>query len=165
MVSMSNIKNQLRAAGFRNKFWGWSAIQQLPAILDDDERIMRVASGMYEGGHAIILATNRRLLFMDKKPISFVVEDIPYDMVAEVQFRLNPFDATLTIYCHSKKIHIKSLSHARVRMFALHVEGQVKEVKRAMQMWSNASPYYQQQQQPGQQQMPAVPPAQQTRVY
>ena len=99
MISMPSVQRQLIDAGFKNRFFGWSAIRQLPNIMVEDEIIEKVISGVYEAGYALVIATNRRILFLDKKPASFVVEEVAYDMVSEVEYRINPFSAHITIHC------------------------------------------------------------------
>jgi len=122
MANTLDVRKQLLQAGFRNKYMGWSAINQLPMILEEDEMIERAISGMYEGGYAVILATNRRILFLDKKPFSFRAEDIHYEMVSEVEHYMGPIMAKLRIHGLSKSIELSSLHHSSVQSFAIHVE-------------------------------------------
>ena len=143
MVSMSTIRAQLKAAGFKNKWLGWSAIRELPAILTENEIVHRVASGTYPGGHAVMIATNRRILFLDKKPISFIVEDVPYDVISEVEYHINPFNANLTIHCPDKMLTINGISQSQIRLFAVFVQNQINEIRANVQHWQrmmNRSP-------------------------
>ena len=122
MANTLEVRKQLDAAGFKNKYWGWSAIHQLPMLLEDGEVIQRCVSGLYSDGYAIMLATDRRVLFLDKKIMSFRAEDIRYEMVSEVEHYLGPVGAKLRIHCLSKSFEIKSLHHDAVQTFAIYVE-------------------------------------------
>ena len=122
MANTLEVRRQLMAAGFRLKYLGWSAMHQLPMILEDGEIIQRVVSGLYDDGYAVVLATDRRVLFLDKKIMSFRAEDIRYEMVSEVEHYLGPLAAKLRIHCLSKSFEVKSLNHSSVQAFAIYVE-------------------------------------------
>ena len=142
MANTLEVRKQLHSAGFRNRRWGWSAIHQLPMILEDGEKIERAVSGSYDDGYAVILATNRRVLFLDKKPFSFRAEDIRYEMVSEVEHYLGPVMAKLRIHCLSKSFEVKSIHHGNVQAFAIYVDQTANQARRdlnAQQMgWSQA---------------------------
>ncbi len=139
MANTLEVRKQLHLAGFRNNYWGWSAIKQLPMILESDEMIERVVTGMYADGHAVVLATNKRILILDKKPMSFRAEDIHYEMVSEVEHYIGPMAAKLRIHCLSKSFEFTSLKADTVRMFAIHVDKKVNQTRLNMsnvQTWS-----------------------------
>lgn len=143
MVSMVDIKQQLKATGFSNKFWGWSAIRELPSILGNDEVIQQAMSGTYEGGHALLIATNRRMLFLDKKPLSFVVEDVPYDMISEVEYTVNLFNTKIMVHCISKNISVNTINGSCARKFVNYVENRVAHLRAHVnESWNNRAVYY-----------------------
>jgi len=129
MANMLEVRRQLHKAGFTNNYWGWSAIRQLPSLLDSDEVIERVATGMYVGGHAIVLATNKRMLILDKKPMSFRAEDIHYEMISEIEHYLGPLTAKLRIHCLSNDFEITSLRYSNIQSFAIYVDQKVNQTR------------------------------------
>ena len=142
MVSMLDIKQQLRACGFSNVLWGSSAIRELPNILANDEVIQQAMSGTYDAGHALLIATNRRLLFLDKKPFSFVVEDVPYDMISEVEYTVNLLNTKVNIHCISKDIGIATFNGASARRFVNYVEDRVAHLRAHVNdSWNKAVQY------------------------
>ncbi len=139
MANLLEVRQQLHSAGFKNKYWGWSAIRQLPMILEADEEIERVVTGIYSDGHAVVLATNKRMIILDKKPMSFRAEDIHYEMVSEVEHYLGPLAAKLRIHCLSKSFEFSSLRHQIVQSFAIHVDQKVNQIRlnmRNVTTWS-----------------------------
>jgi len=58
--------------------------RHLPSIIHDDEHIGGVVYGRYEGGSGMLVATDKRLLFLDHKPFFNVTEDISYDVLSGV---------------------------------------------------------------------------------
>ena len=132
MANTLEVKKQLHSAGFRNRRWGWSAVHQLPMILEDGERIERAVTGGYDDGYVVVLATNRRVLLLDKKPFSFKAEDVRYEMVSEVEHYLGPFVAKIRIHCLSKSIEVTSVHHGNVQAFAIYVDQAANQARRGM---------------------------------
>ena len=127
-------------------------------ILEQGEVIERAASGYYDDGYAVVLATNRRVLFLDKKLMSFRAEDLHYEMISEVEHYLGPMVAVLRVHGLSKPIVLKSLHHSNIQAFAIHVEQKSSDIRFNMQnvqTWANLMERAQSQQQP---QMPARNP-------
>lgn len=135
MLITKELRRQIWKAGYTNSFWGWSAIAQLPGLLEDDEVIEKITSGLYDAGHAVLIATNKRMIFMDKKVMSFRVEDIHYQMISEVEHRTGFIMAKLRIRCLSNEINLSSLSQKTVREFARYVDTKVNNMRLNMRSW------------------------------
>jgi hypothetical protein len=84
MVSHREVERQLKAIGAEFRFWNKPEIRELKHVLVHGERIMHCVSGRYEAGFAILCITDQRVLLIDKKPFYLTLEDVRYDMVAEV---------------------------------------------------------------------------------
>lgn len=135
MTKLREVIRQLRVAGFNNTVWGWSEIKRLPSVLEADEKIEHAVSGFYDGGHALIVATDKRIIFLDAKIMSLRVEDIHYEMVSEVEHFIGIISGKLRIHCLSKKVDISSVSHSNIRNFALYVDGKVNGIRLNMRTW------------------------------
>ncbi len=129
MANMLAVKRQLREVGFTNKHWGWSGIRQLPLILDRDERIDRIITGFYSGGHALVIATNKRIMIVDKKPMSFDAQEIHYEMVTEVEHYMGIFTAKLKIHCLTTDLELTSIQKANIQTFAIYVDQRVNKIR------------------------------------
>ena len=102
MVALHKVDTMLARAGLYNKYWGRGAVRELCAILWDDEKITAAVMGRYDAGWALLVATEHRLLLIDKKPWYITIEDIRYDMLAEVDFSAGVLDAMIKLiefYC------------------------------------------------------------------
>ncbi len=135
MQRLREIVRQLRLVGLNNNLWGWSEIKRLPSVLEDDEQILRAVSGFYQGGHALVIATDKRILFLDGKMMSFKVEDIHYEMVSEVIHVTGIFTAKLRIRCISNEIELTSYAQRNVRDFATFVDAKVNSIRLNMRTW------------------------------
>lgn len=129
MKTLHGVKSQLAAIGFKPSLLSDSAVRQLPGILDESENIEQAVHGRYEGGYALLVATNRRMLFLDKKIMSFRVEDYAYYTISEIEYRNSPFMGHLVIHCRSNTIHIQSAQQRKLRMFARHLESRLNQVR------------------------------------
>src|SRR5688500_8181634 len=97
MVSLSQVEDQLKKVGCNFRFWGRPEIRELTKILIPGEIIAQAVNGRYENGFAMLVATDHRLLLIDKKPMFLTLEDIRFDMIAEMDFSAQLIDGTVKI--------------------------------------------------------------------
>ena len=71
MVSAESVNEQLKKVGFNiNALANKAELRELPNIILPDEEIFECTNGYYEGGFALLVATNIRVLLVDKKPLN-----------------------------------------------------------------------------------------------
>ncbi len=129
MVSMKEITKQLRQIGCDYAVWGRSEIHELTNILMDDEQILQAVNGYYDGGFAMICVTNYRVLIVDKKPLALTVEDLRYDMIAEVDFSSRVFTSVLHIFTPMRTLIFTSWSMAKLRASMNYIQQRVMELR------------------------------------
>jgi hypothetical protein len=104
MISPIQVRKQLDKIGIGNLPLCRAELKELPLLLIPGEEIESLLAGRYVSGYAIMVATNHRLLIVDKKfGGGLIFEDIPYDMIAEVQFVHTPLATQLTVHARSKQ--------------------------------------------------------------
>lgn len=64
MPTLAEVKQQIAAYPHRYIFWTKKEIRALPEVLDKDERILAVTSGIMNGVTWLLTCTNRRLIFL-----------------------------------------------------------------------------------------------------
>ena len=98
MVTMEAVEQQLKKIHFNYFGWGRTEVRELPNIILPDETIFECANGLYEGGFALLVATNFRLLLVDKKPMNYLtVEDLRFDMINEIDYSHRLLGARISI--------------------------------------------------------------------
>ena len=123
MVSKESVDEQIHKLGFNLHGWGRAELQELPHILLPDEEIYELVNGLYEGGFALVVATNVRLLLVDKKPMKYLtVEDIRFDMISEIDYSHRLFGAEIHISTGFKDLHFRSYNQPRLRKLIGHVQ-------------------------------------------
>ena len=109
---LTQIMNELRTCGFTT--WGliYAECRVLPSLLHEDEHIDAAMHGRGADGRALFVATDQRLLYIDKKLLFLNIEEISYDMVIGESYHQGALSATLIIHTrtgdytlHTRNIH------------------------------------------------------------
>lgn len=129
MIKSQIVYDQLKKIGINPRGWGSAAISELPSILMPQETITALVNGWYENGFAALVATNMRLLLVDKKLLHLTIEDVRYDMIAEVDYNAQLFDATIHVTTVNKELKFTSTRQRRLRALCNHVQHRVMEVR------------------------------------
>ncbi len=132
MVSAESVNTQLKKLGFNIKaFSNRAELRELPNIIIPDEEIFECVNGYYEGGAALLVATNIRVLLIDKKPLNFLtVEDLRYDMINQMDYSHRLFGAHITISVGNKNLNFKSYNKTRLRKLIDHVQHCIADLKK-----------------------------------
>ncbi len=140
MVQLSVIEAQLTKLGVRPSFFSRPEIRELQHILMNDEEIIKFVSGRYSGGFASLVATRHRLLLIDKRPFYLTVEDIRYDMIAEIDINARLIDSTIRIFTVNKQLNFTSTRQSQLRELARHVQQRVMDFRHYQQVASSPEP-------------------------
>jgi hypothetical protein len=131
MVSKQSVEEQLKRLGFKLNGWGKGEIKELPSILLPGEEIFELVNGTYEGGFALAVATDIRLILVDKKPMNYLtVEDIRFDMISEIDYSHRLLGAQIAVSTGERDFHFRSYNQARLRKLIGHVQNCMADGKR-----------------------------------
>lgn len=129
MVNPKSVTKQLRQIGCDYGAWGRTEIKELSNVLMDNEQIMQAVNGYYGGGFALLCTTNLRVLIVDKKPFLLTVDDLRYDMIAEVNYSSRIFTAVLHIITPVHSLEFVSWSRAKLRNSMNYIQQRVMELR------------------------------------
>jgi hypothetical protein len=116
MVEPKVIHKQLKNIKFGGSPWNQGELRELPRIIHEGEIISECVNGFYEGGVALLVATNERLLLIDRKPLRFLtVEDLRFDMINEIDYSHRLMNASITITTGSRTLKFTSMNQTRLR--------------------------------------------------
>lgn len=120
------ISAQLRRLDLGSQILGRKELRELPAILWDDEDVLDVVQGIYENGTGILVATQKRLVFVDKGWLyGLRVEDFSLDKISSIQYETGLVFGSITIFTSGNKAVIKQVEKGRVRTFAESVRARI----------------------------------------
>ena len=130
MPTLDEIKAQIQNLDSASKLLGVKEIKQLPSILWEDEVVEKLVQGIYGSGYGILVATNKRLIFVDKGWIyGLRVEDFPYDKITSIQYETGVFYGEIKIFASGNKADITQISKKQARDFAEYVRARISSVK------------------------------------
>ncbi len=132
MVSQKSVDQQMKRLGKSFTFFGRAEVKELPSILFPNEIILSCLMGFYGGGTAMMLATNRRLLIVDKKLWFLSLEELRYDMITDVEFRVRIFQAETVIRSIGKELTFSTWNTPALRKLTQHVQEKLMELREMM---------------------------------
>jgi len=130
MVHISVIQSQLTQLGIRLSRWFNPELKELQQLLMDDEKIVACAPGRYFNGIALLVATDLRLLLIDKRAFFMTIEDTRYDMISEINFSSRLYDMTVHIFTLNKQHNFSSIRYKQqLRDLTTYVQQRVWELR------------------------------------
>lgn len=169
MVQQDRVRTALKRVGMFNRYFGQAEVRELAQVLTSDEQIIGAVNGRYEGGFGMLVATDRRLLLIDKKMMFLNLEDIRYDMISQVVFSARLIDATIVVHTLNTLLRFTTLRQNSLRRLTSFMQEKVMEQRYVVDyqqenttpvVMYNAVPSYEAQGQTRQQTAEAPPPAQ-----
>ncbi len=134
MVTPQEVHKQLNRIDFKIHGWGSAEVHELPHILLPDEQIFEIVNGFYDGGFAILVATDIRVLLVDKKPFNYLtVEDLRFDMINEIDYSHRFIGSNITIATGNRNLVFHSYNKARLRKLIGHVQDCMATAKKQQQ--------------------------------
>ncbi len=131
MVDRAYVESQLRKIGFGSSRVNKAEIRELENILLPHEKLYECVNGYYDGGVALLVATDIRVLLIDKKPMGFLnVDDVRFDMVSDIDYSHRVFGAQVSINCGMRRLNFKSYNQPRLRKLVGHIQNRMSEIKR-----------------------------------
>ena len=100
-------------------------IKELPTLLGDGEDVGRIARGLYDGGVGVLVATDKRLIFVDKRWFSLRVEDFPYERVSSVQYEGGLLLGKVTIHSSGNSAEISNVDKTLASDLCSFVRGRL----------------------------------------
>lgn len=92
------------------KVGGKREIKRLPEHLWEGEQVERMTTGAYGAGTGLLVATDRRLLFVKDGIMAKTSEDFPYEKISSVQWHSGMLMGTVTVFVSGNKAEIKNVS-------------------------------------------------------
>lgn len=129
MVTLRQVEAQLEHIGCKFRFVGRAEVKELPAILMQDEVIAGAVNGRYTGGGALLVVTNYRMLLIDRKPLFLTVEDIRFDMIAEIDFNARLLNSTAYIITPTRQLTFSSYSQQRLRDMLNYTQQKIMDTR------------------------------------
>lgn len=129
MVSNKEVENQLKKLGVSFRYWGRNEIKELRRVLTEGETIKQCVNGHYEGGFAMLVATDQRLLLIDRKPMYLTIEAIWYDKIGQIDFYHRLLNAQICISTPNKELKFTTWNNASLHDLLTYSQEKMAEAK------------------------------------
>jgi len=130
MPNIDEIMEKIKNLDGASKLLGRKEIKELPNILWEDENVEKLVQGFYEKGNGVSVATNKRLIFVDKSLLGKLrVEDFSYDKISSIQYHTKFLFGNITIFASGNKAKIENIDKKQTRSFADYVRARISGIK------------------------------------
>lgn len=85
MPNLEEIKRQIKSLGHTGLSFAGKEIKCLPEILKENEKIEKIITGFYNYEEGVLVATNERVIYVNKTLFKLVIEEILYGEIKSLQ--------------------------------------------------------------------------------
>lgn len=101
----------------------------LPNVIHEDEHIRGAVYGSSEVGSVMLVATDRRIIYLDKKPLFVNEDELTYDVVSGVRHWHGGFMTTVTLHSRIRDYTIDTVNDVAATIFVSYIEKRCLEHK------------------------------------
>jgi hypothetical protein len=129
-VPKTAIDAQMRKLQYFDQFFTRKEINHLPDVIREGEVLRALISGLYNGTTWLIVATNQRVLFLDKGMIYGLKQlDLPLNMIQGIAHKTGLIFGELTITTGGATWKVENLWKKGTQRFAQIVSEQIQAAK------------------------------------
>lgn len=125
---IQRIREELKKVGVSSYGLVKAESRYLPHIIHQNEKIGGVVYGWYENGMAMIVATDKRVIFLDKKPLFTTKDELTYDVVSGVRIDVGALYTSATLHTRVRDYSLRYVNPGCARIFVKYIENQRLEV-------------------------------------
>ena len=125
---VSRIKKELTTAGMGSYGLKKSESRYLPKIIHKDEHIGGVVHGLYENGGGMLIATDKRVIFLDKKPLFTTNDEVSYSVVSGVRVNRTGLVNSVTLHTRVKDFTLRYVNKLCATRFKKYLESRTLEL-------------------------------------
>ncbi len=98
------------------------ASRYLPSIVHADEHIGGLVYGQNLDGFVILVATDRRIIYLDKKPLFVNEDEVTYDVVSGINYSHAGWGSTVVLHTRVKDFKIRTFNERCANNFSEYIE-------------------------------------------
>lgn len=103
----------------------------LPRVIHENERVEAVIYGQHHDSSAMLVATDHRIIYLDKKPMATFMDEVTYDVVSGIELDVHTFFATVTLHTAVANYEIRYANIHCADTFTRFIEDQ--KVKKGLE--------------------------------
>ncbi|KZF06620.1 hypothetical protein A2J03_24290 [Rhodococcus sp. EPR-157] len=107
------VEDALERLGKMGRFFGAKEARELFRVVQIDERVVELAQGLYNGNQGMLVLTNQRLFFFDKKFLGSHIEEFDLSAITSLGQTKAMGGETINISISGRSAEIKQVAHGR----------------------------------------------------
>ena len=116
------VKKELKQLGV-SSYGLWRAEgRYLPQLVHQEEHVKGVVYGHDDSGRVMLAATDRRIIFLAKKPFFVNEDEITYDVVSGVSYSHTGIGGSITLHTRVKDYKIRIFNKRCAEQFVRYIE-------------------------------------------
>jgi len=119
---LRHVKEELRQRGAAAYDLWLPETNYLPHLLHPDEHIMGSVYGKYKDGRGVLIATDQRILFIDKKPLFMHVDELSFMIIGGVTFSQAAFMGYVTLHTRLGDYKLRTFNFKNAANFVDYIE-------------------------------------------
>jgi nitroimidazol reductase NimA-like FMN-containing flavoprotein (pyridoxamine 5'-phosphate oxidase superfamily) len=123
-----NIRDQLVAAGITRYSLRKNEVKYLPNVIHKDEVIGAAVSGKSDLGSVMLVATDKRVIFLDCKSFYTTVDELTYDVVSGVALHVQGLFANVTLHTRVGEYNLRLVNLKQANRFTEYIEKMKLEI-------------------------------------
>ena len=124
---IQRVRDELRSLGMSRYGLVHAEVGHLAGLLHPDEHLGGVVYGHYDQGFAILAATDRRIIFVDAKPLFVTKDELTYYVVSGLSFGRTGIRATVTLHTRVADYTIHTYNKRCAEGFVAYIESRCLE--------------------------------------
>lgn len=116
------VHDELIAAGVTKHGLHKDEAKHLPNIINEDEHIMAAVNGRTDLGSVMLVATDKRVLYIDSKPFYNTVDELTYDVVSGVMHHSQGLYAQVVLHTRVGEYNLRFVNLKQARRFVSYLE-------------------------------------------
>lgn len=123
MATIEDIKAQVKAVAPFDRVLAFREMGYLPKVLADDERVEAALVGLYKGRNGLLVATHRRVVFVDKGLLyGLRIEEFPFSSISSIEHGTGLIMGKVIIFAAGNRAEISMIEKAQVQPFINKLE-------------------------------------------
>jgi hypothetical protein len=119
---LERVKGELKLRGATPYDLWLPETHYLPHLLHKNEHIMGSVYGKYKDGKGALIATDQRVLFLDKKPMFMHVDELTFMIIGGVTFTKSLFTGYVTLHSRLGDYKLRTFNFKNAINFIDYIE-------------------------------------------
>jgi nitroimidazol reductase NimA-like FMN-containing flavoprotein (pyridoxamine 5'-phosphate oxidase superfamily) len=121
------VKKELLSAGLTRYSLTKNETRRLPQVIHDDEHIGAAINGRSATGAVMLVATDKRLLFLDCKSFYSSIDEISYDVVSGVMHHTQGLFSNIIVHTRVGEYNLRFVNNKQANKFVNYLESKQLE--------------------------------------